>query len=112
MKDEEASVEPTISVDDAEPGHGRAGFVSGIIFGLLIGAGFALLFAPERGDRTRGRLRRRMQSLREDALDSIDQAGSRTRAELQRRKRRLRAELERIKKRAKERTREAKERLE
>lgn len=112
MKDEEASLEPTVSVDDAETMHGRAGFVSGLMFGLLIGAGFALLFAPERGDRTRGRLRRRMQSLREEALDTLDQAGSRTRAELQRRKRRLRAELERIRKRAKERTRGAKEQLE
>jgi gas vesicle protein len=112
MKDDEDSVQPAVSIEDAELAHGRAGFVSGLMLGLLMGAGFALLFAPERGDRTRGRLRRRMQSLREDALDSLDQAGNRTRTELKRRKRRLRAELERIRNRAKERAKEAKESLE
>jgi gas vesicle protein len=105
MKDDEGSVEPTVAVEDLETEHGRAGFVSGFMFGLFIGAGFALLFAPERGDRTRGRLRRRIRALRQDALEGIDRAGSRTRAELQRRKRRLRAELKRIRKRAQDRAR-------
>ncbi len=89
-----------------------AGFLAGIVFGVFLGAGLALLFAPDRGDKTRDRVRRRMRSLREDALESIDQAGNRTREELRRRKRRLRVELERIRKRAKERAREAKESLE
>jgi gas vesicle protein len=89
-----------------------AGFLAGMIFGVFLGAGLALLFAPDRGDKTRDRVRRRMRSLREDALESIDQAGNRTREELRRRKRRLRVELERIRKRAKERAREAKESLE
>jgi gas vesicle protein len=109
MKDEQESVQPTIGIDEGETAHARAGFVSGFMLGVIMGAGFALLFAPERGDRTRGRLRRRMRSLKEDALESIDQAGSRTRAGLQRRKRRLRAELERIRKQAKERAREERE---
>jgi gas vesicle protein len=79
---------------------------------VFLGAGIALLFAPDRGNRTRDRMRRRIRSLREDALESIDQAGTRTRGELRRRQRRLRAELKRIRERAKERARQAKESLE
>jgi gas vesicle protein len=74
--------------------------MAGILFGAFLGAGFALLFAPERGDKTRGRLRRRIRSLREDAREGIDRAGSRTREELRRRQRRIRAELERARERA------------
>ena len=77
-----------------------AGFVGGIILGAFLGAGFALLFAPERGNKTRGRLRRRMHSFREDAREGIDRAGSRTREELRRRERRFRAELARARERA------------
>lgn len=89
-----------------------AGFLAGIVFGVFLGAGLALFFAPDRGDRTRNRLRRRIKSLREDALASLDEAGSRTKDELRRRQRRIRAELERIRDKAKERAREAKESLE
>ena len=52
-----------------------------------------------------------MRTLREGAMDSIDEAGSRTRKQLNRRKRRLQAELERIRERAKARAREARESL-
>jgi gas vesicle protein len=86
----------------------RAGFVAGFLLGVLIGGGVALLFAPERGERTRSRLRRRIQSFREDALEGIDDASSRTRAELQRRRRRLKEELEQIRERAKARAEEIK----
>jgi gas vesicle protein len=74
--------------------------MAGVLFGAFLGAGLALLFAPDRGEKTRGRLRRRMRSLRDDAREGIDRAGSRTREELQRRQRRIRAELERARKRA------------
>ena len=77
-----------------------AGFVGGIILGAFLGAGLALLFAPERGDKTRGRLRQRMHSLRDDAREGIDRAGSLTREELRRGKRRFRAELARARERA------------
>jgi ElaB/YqjD/DUF883 family membrane-anchored ribosome-binding protein len=53
-----------------------------------------------------------MRELREGAMESLDEAGSRTKKQLNRRKRRLRAELERIRERAKARAREAKETLE
>jgi gas vesicle protein len=80
-----------------------AGFLAGIVFGVFLGAGLALFFAPDRGDKTRNKLRRRMRSLREDALEGLDRAGSRTRTELRRKQRRIRAELDRIRERAKER---------
>jgi gas vesicle protein len=74
--------------------------MAGILFGAFLGAAFALLFAPERGEKTRGRLRRRMRSLGEGAREGIDRAGSRTREELRRRQRRIRAELQRARERA------------
>jgi gas vesicle protein len=76
-----------------------AGFAAGVLFGALLGAGFALLFAPDRGDKTRRRLRHRMQSLREDAREGIDRAGTRTRKELRRRQRSILAELRRARER-------------
>jgi hypothetical protein len=41
-----------------------AGFLAGIVFGVFLGAGLALFFAPDRGDKTRNKLRRRMRSRR------------------------------------------------
>ena len=113
MPTDESQVE-TESSNDAEIGetpHGRGGFVAGLLFGVFLGAGLALFLAPDRGENTRRRLRRRMQMLREGARDSLDEAGSRTKKELHRRKRRLRAELERIRDKAKAKAREAKESL-
>ena len=89
-----------------------AGFLAGMIFGVFLGAGLALFFAPDRGDRTRSRFRKRMRAFREDALETLDHAGKQTRKELSRRQRRIKAELERIRERAKERAREAREALE
>ena len=77
-----------------------AGFVAGVLFGAALGAGLALLLAPGRGQKTRGRLRRRMDSWREDAREGIERAGSLTREELRRGKRRFRAELARARERA------------
>jgi gas vesicle protein len=81
---------------------GPGGFTAGLLLGVILGAAAALLFAPEQGQKTRGRLRRRVKSLGEDAWEGIDKAGARTRKELIRRKRRLREELERVKERAKD----------
>jgi gas vesicle protein len=86
-----------------------AGFLVGLVFGVFLGAGLALAFVSDRGADTRNRLRRRMRSLREDALETLDEAGTRTRDELRRRQRKIKAELERIRERAKERAKEIKE---
>jgi gas vesicle protein len=47
-------------------------FVAGFILGTVLGAGIALLAAPERGMRTRRRLRRVASELRESAGDQWD----------------------------------------
>jgi len=100
MKTEDLPEEPISDVFGPGPERGGAGFVAGALFGAALGAGLALLLAPGRGEKTRGRLRRRMHSLREDAREGIDRAGSRTREELRRRERRFRAELTRARERA------------
>jgi gas vesicle protein len=76
-------------------GGGLAGFAMGVVFGALLGAGFALLYAPDRGDRTRRELKRRINRLREDAEEGLDRAGERARRELVRRRRRLEEGLDR-----------------
>ena len=112
MKTTEETPEPTATkIEVSDSAHGRAGFVAGIVFGAFLGAGLAMLFAPDRGEKTRGRIRRRMRALQSDAMDSLDQAGSRTRKELGRRKRRFQKDLEWLRERAKERAKQAKETL-
>jgi gas vesicle protein len=102
METEETLDESTKEIDAIESSRGHGGTAAGLLLGLVLGAGLALMFAPERGQKTRGRLRQRMRSLGEDAREGIDRAGSRTRKELLRQQRRLRAELERVRERAKE----------
>jgi gas vesicle protein len=78
-----------------EAGPGLGGFAAGIVFGVVLGAGLALLFAPERGETTRRELRRRLARLREDAETGLERAGKQTRRELARRRRQLEEGLER-----------------
>jgi len=89
-------------IETIDSSSGPAGFTAGLLLGVVLGAAIALLFAPDQGQKTRGRLRRRVRSLGEDAREGIDRAGSRTRQELRRRKRRLGEELERVRDRAKD----------
>jgi gas vesicle protein len=81
--------------ESAAGGSSLAGFAVGVIFGALLGAGFALLYAPDRGDRTRRELKRRIHRLREDAEEGLDRAGGRARRELVRRRRQLEEGLDR-----------------
>jgi gas vesicle protein len=102
METEESLDESSNDIEATDSSKGPGGFAAGLLFGVVLGAGLALLFAPEQGQKTRGRLRRGMRSLGEEAREGIDRAGARTRKELLRQKRRLRAELERVKERAKD----------
>jgi gas vesicle protein len=79
---------------DAEEHVGPAGFAAGLVVGALLGASIALLYAPERGDRTRRAVRRRLERLREDAAEGLGRAGRLTRKDVLRRRRLLRARLE------------------
>ena len=78
------------------------GFAVGVVFGAFLGAGIALLFAPERGEKTRRRLRRRLRSLRDEAGEQLERAGKRTGRDLLRRRRQLEAGLGRAASRAKD----------
>ena len=83
-------------------GGGIAGFAMGVVFGALLGAGLALLYAPDRGDKTRRDLKRRLNRLREDAEDGLGRASDRARNELVRRRRRLEAGIDRAAERARD----------
>ncbi|MGH7703969.1 MAG: YtxH domain-containing protein, partial [Gemmatimonadales bacterium] len=48
-----------------------------LLVGLLIGAGLALLFAPQSGEETRRGLRRRMRKLRAMTEEKVDELGER-----------------------------------
>lgn len=77
---------------------GIAGFAVGVVLGALLGAGFALLYAPDRGEKTRRQLKRRIKHLRDEAEDGLDRAGARAvrvRRELSRRRRRLEEGIDR-----------------
>ena len=70
MKTTEGNPELPEKVEVSESAHGRAGFLAGIIFGAFLGAGLALLFAPERGgDMRKRRLKLELERLRERARE-------------------------------------------
>lgn len=74
----------------AEGGTGMVGFVGGLVLGALIGAGIALLVAPERGRVMRRRLARHMRDAGEEIRDEFDGLTAAARRSLARRRRRLR----------------------
>jgi gas vesicle protein len=65
---------------DAEGGNGKARtFAAGLILGALVGAGLALLLAPQSGAETRRDLARRARRLTDEARDRYDEAKRRLR---------------------------------
>lgn len=74
----------------AEGATGMVGFVGGLVLGALIGAGIALLVAPERGRVMRRRLARRVREAGEGLRDEFDGLRGAARRNLARRRRRLR----------------------
>ena len=48
------------------------GFAAGLLLGALIGAGVALLFAPQSGEDTRRLIRKRAKRFARDAQDRYD----------------------------------------
>ncbi len=47
-------------------------FVSGFLLGAIVGAGIALLTAPDAGNRTRRKIRRVAGGLKDSATDQLD----------------------------------------
>jgi hypothetical protein len=54
-----------------------ASSVKALLLGALIGAGLALLYAPQSGEETRRGLRRRMRKVRALAEEKVDELGAR-----------------------------------
>jgi len=70
--------EPSIDTVEEEgetmehEGHGTRTFLAGLAIGALVGAGVALLFAPQSGAETRAAVSRRAKSLAKDAREHYD----------------------------------------
>jgi gas vesicle protein len=64
--------------NDNERGSARP-FAAGMLLGALVGAGLALLFAPQSGEETRRLLRRRAKKLADEATDRFDDIKDRIR---------------------------------
>jgi len=76
-------------------GPGTLGFVAGLVLGALVGAGVALLVAPDRGSVTRKRLKRFVRRVRSDTKDRLDDWRDDVKSELARRRRQIREQIER-----------------
>lgn len=62
--------------------HGTRNLLIGLALGVLVGAGFALLYAPDRGTNTRRRLGRRIRRLRHRSGESVQDLKTALRKEL------------------------------
>lgn len=76
------------------------GFAAGILLGAALGAGVAVLFAPDKGSRTRRRLGQRMRDLRENAEERVEDARQDAGRTLNRQRRKIRGAVTRTAKRA------------
>jgi gas vesicle protein len=80
---------------EAEGASAIVGFLSGLVLGALAGAGIALLLAPERGDVTRRRIRKKFRDVSTDAREQLDDWKDDAGRELRRRQRQIRKRLDR-----------------
>ena len=94
--DEIMEQDDDVELDDEAPG-GRGGsgvgFLVGLVLGALVGAGTALLLAPDRGDVTRRRIGRQVRRLRRGAQDRFEDVRDGAERELRRARRRVRRHL-------------------
>ena len=96
LDDLDDEVEESLIADDLAPRvGGAAAFGAGLMLGAILGAGIALLVAPQRGEETRGRISKRLRALRDDAADHIGEWRDDARHELRRQRRRLKRKLNR-----------------
>jgi len=80
--DEDESPEET--ADEAPATRGTAQFAAGLAVGALLGAAVALLFAPAAGQVTRGRLRRKLDQVRDRAGEEWEDLSRRAKREIRR----------------------------
>jgi len=95
LEDDELIADELAELGEIDGSSGVVGFIGGLMLGAVIGAGIALLVAPERGDVTRRRIRARIDDFRDDARDHLgelrDEAGHQLRRGRRKIKRRLKA---------------------
>jgi hypothetical protein len=82
-----------VEIYETESASGIVGFLGGLVLGALIGAGVALLVAPERGDVTRRRLRTRLRDAGDDAKEQLEDWRDDAERELRRHRRKLQRRL-------------------
>ncbi len=95
--DEEDDLEEA-EVDELDGYGGMAvvrGFTAGLVLGAIVGAGLALLVAPDRGDVVRQRIKRSLRGVQDDARDRLDDWRGEARRELKKQRRRLQRRLRR-----------------
>jgi gas vesicle protein len=98
LEDQDELDEGDELVETTESGGGRSGtlsFMAGMVLGALVGAGVALLVAPERGAVTRRRLKKFVGRLSSDAKERAEDWRDDVKAELKRRRRQIREQIER-----------------
>lgn len=82
--------------DEWEETRGRiGGFLIGLMVGAVVGAGAALLLAPESGEETRGRLARMARDAKTDVEDQVEEWSGQARRQLARRRKRVRRAMRR-----------------
>lgn len=95
LERDEQDEEEGEAMAEHEGGSGLAGFFGGLLLGALIGAGIALLVAPERGDVTRRRIRTKLRDVTDGAREHLEDWRDGAERELRRRRRSLRRRLHR-----------------
>jgi len=95
LVDDEDELEDDDELEEYEEsaGTGAGAFLTGVVLGALIGAGVALMLAPERGEVVRRRLGGRLRAFGEDARDQLEDWRDEAGRELRTRRRRLKKRL-------------------
>ncbi|UCD25509.1 MAG: YtxH domain-containing protein [Gemmatimonadota bacterium] len=96
LDDEELDDEDAEDYDLYHSMIGLRGFALGLVVGGLVGAGVALLMAPERGEVVRKRITKGIRDIHEDARDQLEDWSGDARREVGRQRRRLRRRLRRV----------------
>ncbi len=91
LDDEE--LEEELDGDVTDRLRGATTFVAGLMLGALLGAGVALLIAPQRGEATRRRIGSRWRDIRNDAAEQLGDWKDDARRELRRRRKQLKRRL-------------------
>jgi gas vesicle protein len=87
MTHDDFSLDDDFRDEPLETAHGTRNFLAGLAVGALIGAGFALLYAPDRGSNTRRKLGRKIRHLRDRSGESVAELKDALRKELRKVKR-------------------------